>query len=110
MALGSTPRALSTSADAAFAWDPITRPLVNSAAALDDLPLIVLSVSDQPRKGDELTELQAALPALSTNSRQITVQGAYHEGLLAREEHARLVTESIIEVVEVVREGRRLTP
>ncbi len=109
MALGSSPRALSTSADAAFAWDPITRPLVNQSGALGDLPLVVLSVTEQPRKGAELTELQADLPALSSNSRHITIQGAYHEGLLAREEYARVVTESIVEVVQAVRERRSLT-
>jgi pimeloyl-ACP methyl ester carboxylesterase len=109
MAFGSTPRALSTSADAALAWDPITRPLVNEAGALGDLPLIVLSVTDQPRKGAELTELQAALPGLSSDSRHVIVKGAYHEGLLAREEHARVVTRSIVAVLEAVREERPLS-
>ena len=56
--------------------DPITRPLVNRAGALGDLPLIVLSVTDQPRKGAELTELQAALPGLSSDSRNVIVKGA----------------------------------
>ena len=103
MAFGSSPRALSTSADAAFAWDTITRPLVNAAPSLGDRPLIVLSVTEQPRKAAELTELQAALPGLSSNSRHVTVQGAYHEGLLSRDEHARIVTRSILDVVEAVR-------
>ncbi len=83
--------------------------MVNQSGALGDLPLVVLSVTEQPRKGAELTELQADLPALSSNSRHITIQGAYHEGLLAREEYARVVTESIVEVVQAVRERRSLT-
>jgi pimeloyl-ACP methyl ester carboxylesterase len=108
MAFARTPRALSTAGDAAMAWDARTRPLVNDAGGLGDRPLIVLSVTDQPRLGDKLTALQAELPALSSQSRHITVEGAYHEGLLARPEHARVVTESILRVVEATRAGRSL--
>jgi hypothetical protein len=60
--------------------------------------------------GDKLTELQAELPALSTQSQHVTVQGAYHEGLLAQRDHARVVTDSILRVVDAVRTGRTLTP
>ena len=109
MALASSPRALSVSGDAALAWDDRTRPLVNAAATLGDLPLIVLSVTEQPRLAEKLTELQAELPPLSSSSKHITVQGAYHEGLLSREPFARLVTESILEVVQAVRSGAPLS-
>jgi pimeloyl-ACP methyl ester carboxylesterase len=108
MAFGGTPRALSASGQAAMAWDEVTRPLVSGAGDLGDLPLIVLSVTDQPRKGKELTELQAELLGLSTNSRHLTVQGAYHEGLLANQAHAQIVTESITMVVQAVRTGTPL--
>lgn len=110
MALTRTPRALSTVGDVALAWDDRTRPLVNDAGGLDTLPLIVLSVTEQPRMGDKLTAMQAELPSLSSRSRHITVEGAYHEGLLARRDHARVVSESILQVVESARSGRRLTP
>ena len=110
MAFSRTPRALSASGQAAMAWDAVTRPLVNGAGDLGDLPLIVLSVTDQPRKGKELTELQADLAKLSTDSRHRIVEGAYHEGLLANQDHARIVTESIIEVVEAARTRTRLLP
>jgi hypothetical protein len=40
----------------------------------------------------------------------VTVQGAYHEGLLAQRDHARVVTDSILRVVDAVRTGRTLTP
>jgi pimeloyl-ACP methyl ester carboxylesterase len=110
MAFGRAPRALSTAADAALAWDDRTRPLVNNAPGLGDLPLIVLSVTEQPRMGDKLTAMQAELPGLSSQSRHITVQGAYHEGLLAQRDSARVVTESILRVVEAVRSGRPLAP
>ncbi len=110
MALARTPRALSTAGDTALAWDARTRPLVNGAGDLGDLPLIVLSVTEQPRMGDQLTALQAELPALSSQGRHITVDGAYHEGLLTRQDHARVVTESIHRVVEAARTGRPLAP
>ena len=110
MAFGRTPRALSTAGAAALAWDARTRPMVNAAPGLGDRPLVILSVTEQPRMGDKLTAMQAELPALSTQSRHITIEGAYHEGLLARPEHARIVTESILDVVQAVRSGEPLAP
>lgn len=110
IAFGRTPRALSTSGDAALAWDRRTRPMINAADGLGDRPLVVLSVTEQPRMGDKLTELQAELPGLSSQSRHITVEGAYHEGLLSQRKNAQVVTEAILEVVEAVRSGRPLQP
>ncbi len=110
MAFARTPRALSTVGDTAMVWDERTRPQINDAGGLGDRPLIVLSVTEQPRYGDKLTAMQAELPALSSQSRHITVEGAYHEGLLAQRDHARVVTESILRVVEGVRSGRPLAP
>lgn len=108
MALASAPRALSSAGDSLFVWDSISRPLVNDVSSLGDLPLIVLSVTDQPRMGAKLTELQAELPSLSTNSEHITVQGAYHEGLVSQEKYARVVTDAIRRVVEAARTGAPL--
>ena len=108
MAFASSPRALSVAGDALLVWDDISRPLVNNAGSLGDRPLVVLSVTEQPRMGEKLTELQAELPALSSNSQHITVQGAYHEGLLSQREYARFVTEAILQVVEVLRAGKPL--
>jgi pimeloyl-ACP methyl ester carboxylesterase len=105
MAFARSPRALSTAGDAALVWDAISRPLVNEAGGLDGTPLIVLSVTEQPRYGEQLTALQAELPALASQSRHITVEGAYHEGLLARQEHARIVTDAILRVVAAARSG-----
>jgi pimeloyl-ACP methyl ester carboxylesterase len=102
MALASSPRALSTAGDAALAWDDRSRPLIDAASSLGDLPLVVLSVTEQPRMGEKLTELQATLPSLSSQSRHITVEGAYHEGLLSQQEHARIVSDAILEVVAAV--------
>ena len=99
---------MTVAGDSLQVWVDISRPLVNYAGSLGDMPLVVLSVTKQPRRGEQLTELQAELPALSSNSQHITVQGAYHEGLLSQQEHACFVTEAIIEVVEALRAGKLL--
>ena len=108
MAFTSTPRALSTVGEVLSVWDSVSRPLVNSAGGLGDLPLIVLSVTEQPRMGENLTALQVELPALSSNSEHITVQGACHEGLVSRQEYARIVSASVQRVVDAVRTGAPL--
>jgi hypothetical protein len=59
---------------------------------------------------DKLTAMQAELPGLSSQDRHITVEGAYHEGLLVQRDRARVVTESILRIVEAVRSGRPLAP
>lgn len=101
-AFASTPRALATASSAALVWDAVSRPLVGGPGCLGDVPLVVLSVTDQPRRGPELTELQDRLARLSTTSEHVVVEGAYHEGLVARPEFARIVSQKIIEVVEAV--------
>ena len=68
-------------------------------ANLGDLPLVVLGVSDQPRGGETLTELQSELPALSANSARRVVKGATHEALVARRDHAMVVADAIRAVV-----------
>jgi hypothetical protein len=55
-----------------------------------------------------LTKLQNELPALSSNSKHITVQGARHENLVSQHEHARVVTDAILQVVEAARTGKAL--
>lgn len=104
-AFAMAPRSLATGGAAAMVWDGISRPFVNQAGDLGDRPLIVLSVTEQPRMGEKLTELQNELPALSTNTKHITVQGAYHEGLVAHQEHAQYVTAAILEVMTAVTTG-----
>ena len=94
MAFAPTPRALSTVGDALIAWDSTSRPQVNDAGGLGDLPLIVLSVTEQPLMAQKLTMLQDDLPRLSTNSQHITVDGATHEGLVSQPKFARVVTDS----------------
>lgn len=103
MAIASSPRSLSTGGAALLVWDDISRHIANDASDLGDLPLVVLSVTEQPLKGMELTGLQAELPTLSTNSEHITVQGANHEGLVSQQKHAHVVTEAILCVINRVR-------
>lgn len=73
---------------------------------LGDLPLMVISRGlgldhDWARYQDELA-------ALSTNSSHITVEGADHGGLVFNPEHARVVSQAIVQVLESVRSGERL--
>jgi pimeloyl-ACP methyl ester carboxylesterase len=81
-------------------WHERTRPRINQAQDLGNLPLVVLSVSEQPLYAQILTSLQAELASLSTNSVHRTVEGATHEGLVAEHEHALSVVEAIRQVME----------
>ena len=55
-----------------------------------------------------LTGLQAQLPALSSNSKHITVVGATHEALVSQQAYAQSVGSAIVEVIEAVRTGEPL--
>lgn len=103
MAFTPTPRALLTVGDTLIAWDSVSRVQVNATGDLGNMPLVVLSVTEQPLKGKQLTELQVELTRLSTNSQRIVVDGATHEGLVSQAQHARVVTEAILRVVEAAR-------
>jgi pimeloyl-ACP methyl ester carboxylesterase len=103
------PSALFSSSAAIGVWDDISRPLVNNAASLGDMALIVLDVTENRREvADKLAALQVKLTTLSTNSKHITVKGATHEGLVSRREYAASVTDAILQVVEAVRTGQPL--
>jgi pimeloyl-ACP methyl ester carboxylesterase len=97
-AFASTPRALATASAAGMAWDSVSRPLVDGAGGLADLPLAVLSVTDQPRKSEELIRLQDRLTRWSSNSRHIIVEGAYHEGLISQQKYAEHVVGAVLEL------------
>ena len=109
-ALLARPGPWAASADALAAWDWTTRPQINGARGLGALPLAVLSVTEQAHYAGVLTGLQAELPSLSSNSVHRTVQGATHEGLVSRREHALVVADAIRRVVEAARTGLPLTP
>jgi pimeloyl-ACP methyl ester carboxylesterase len=86
-------------------WDARTRPQINNARSLGALPLAVLSVTEQALYAETLTQLQAALPALSSNSMHLTVQGATHENLIARRENALIVVDTIRRIIESAQTG-----
>lgn len=107
-AFAMTPAALAVSSNALAVWDSITRSQINAAKSLGNMPLVVLSVTEQALYAEVLTKLQSELPALSSNSKHITVQGATHENLVSMQEFARVVTDGILQVVEAARTGREL--
>jgi hypothetical protein len=101
-------RSSATGADTVSVWDSMTRPRINGARSLGDLPLIVLSVTEQPLLGDTLKALQAELPTLSNNSVQSTISGATHEDLISNRTHAEAVAAAIRDVVAAARTGAHL--
>lgn len=76
---------------------------------LGDLPLIVLTQGDETAS-ESWKALQQELAGLSTDSLHITVDGATHASLAFDPEHARAVSEAVLNVVDVVRSGARLNP
>lgn len=104
----ATPRQWATGADGLIAWGDLSRDQINSARSRGDLPLFVLSVTEQDKYADVLTALQAELPKLSSNSVHLTVQGATHDGLVCRREHALVVADAIRQVVAAARSGQPL--
>lgn len=108
MAFCMLPASLGVSSDTLAVWDDLTRPQINAGQGYGSKPLIVLSVTEQAMYADVLTRLQNEMPALSTNSKHITVEGATHENLVSNETFARSVTNAILEVVSAVRSGQPL--
>jgi pimeloyl-ACP methyl ester carboxylesterase len=98
-----TPAGWLVGADGLRAWRDLSRQRVNAARSLGALPLVVLSVTEQNLYADVLTQLQAELPSLSSNSQHITVEGATHYTLVSMQEYAAVVSDAILRVVEAVR-------
>jgi pimeloyl-ACP methyl ester carboxylesterase len=85
----------------------VSREQLRAAAPLDDLPLAVLAVSEQPVGGELLTALQRQLSELTAHASFETVQGASHESLISDREHARVVAKTILSVVQAARDRDR---
>jgi hypothetical protein len=107
-AILAQPQSWSTGGDVLLLWNERTRPQINQARNLGDLPLAVLSVTEQALYADVLTGLQAELATLSSNSFHYTEPGATHESLVAERDHALIVVETIRRVLEAARTGRPL--
>jgi pimeloyl-ACP methyl ester carboxylesterase len=102
------PMAWKTSGDTIMIWNERVRPQINQASSLGDMPLAVISVTDQPFNGDILTQLQNELVTLSSNSLHYTEQGATHESLVADQGHAMTVAKIIRQVLESARTDQAL--
>ena len=89
------------------AWERTTRPALQHAASLDDLPLAVLGVGVQPMGAETLDALQEELPGLSSNSSRRVIAAATHESLIADRENAGRVANAILAVVDAA-DGRRV--
>jgi pimeloyl-ACP methyl ester carboxylesterase len=108
-AIIARPETWRNSGEVMLIWNERSRPQINQARSLGDLPLAVLSVTEQPNfVADLMTRLQNELPTLSRDSIHYTVEGATHEGLVAKREHAKVVAETIRQVLESASTGRPL--
>jgi pimeloyl-ACP methyl ester carboxylesterase len=107
-AILAQPQSWSTGGEVLLLWNERTRPQINQARNLGDLPLAVLSVTEQTLYADILTSLQAELVTLSSNSFHYTEVGATHESLVAEQDHALVVAETILRVLEAAESSRLL--
>jgi pimeloyl-ACP methyl ester carboxylesterase len=77
-----------------------------SLGSLGNLPLVVIT------RGTDLTDgwgdLQNQLAALSTDSIHITVEGATHASLIFDPQHAQVVSQAILQMVNAIQTGKRL--
>jgi len=87
------------------AWERTTRPALQHAASLEDLPLAVLGVGVQPLGAETLDALQEELPGLSSNSSRRVIAAATHESLIADRENATRVANAILAVADAA-DGR----
>ena len=99
------PQGWSVAADTLLAWNRLSRHHVNATGSLNDLPLAVISVTEQDKYAEVLTQLQSELATLSSNCRHVTVQGATHYTLVSEQAHAAVVTAAIRAVMAAVRTG-----
>lgn len=74
---------------------------------LGDLPLIVLTQGNETTSSSWI-KLQNELASLSTDSLHITVEGATHVSMAFNPEHARVVSDAILQLVDAVRSGKQL--
>ncbi len=87
----------------------VSRQQLSAAQPLGNLPLAVLTVSEQPRGGELLRALQTELAELTQDASFEVVQGASHESLVSDRENARVVAQTILAVVQAARDRERAT-
>ncbi|MEU8613122.1 alpha/beta fold hydrolase [Actinoplanes sp. NPDC048791] len=89
------PQGWAAGAEGLIAWARTSREQVDATRDLGDLPLVVLSVTEQNRYAEVLSRLQAELPALSSNSEHLTVAGASHYTLVSERTFAAIVADAV---------------
>jgi pimeloyl-ACP methyl ester carboxylesterase len=119
--LDSTRVAASNAAE--FGATPATDAQVRAAGTLGARPLVVLTATDHGYQGSAANSSvseqnqqmeqqwqawQRDLTTLSSNSVQQVVEGASHVSLQMNQEHAKLTSAAIIQVVDAVRTGQPL--
>ncbi len=85
---------------------------VGQLGGLGTLPLIVLSATEgsgSPEEARIKRETHAEMAAISSDSRQIVVEGATHTGLAVNPDHASTTSAAIRQLVDAVRMGRLLS-
>ena len=81
------------------AWQALWAPDAAHVMSLGDLPLTVITAGDVVRRDPAHGVLQRELAALSRNARHVVIDGATHQGLVMRPEHAARVAAEIINLV-----------
>lgn len=108
-AILNQPQSWATSSATLALWHEQTRPRINQARSLGNLPLFVRGVTEHPIFGNVLTSLQAELPALSSNSTRFIVEGATHKGLIAEQQNAQVIAAAIRQVLAAAESGQPLS-
>src|SRR5258706_2859828 len=81
---------------------------VHGLGSLGDLPLAVITRGEGISDG--WGDLQNELAGLSTNSIHVVVDGSTHTSLIFNPDHAHIVSEAILQVVNAVQTGQQLNP
>jgi pimeloyl-ACP methyl ester carboxylesterase len=87
---------------------PATMTEVRAAGSLGDLPLAVVSAGGHGQANPVWAEYQGELAALSTDSKQVAIEGAGHTTLWTDAEDARFSIRAILDIIEAVRSGQPL--
>ncbi len=101
----SSPRTFASQRDEIRAGPQVFRDAGN-LGSLNELPLIVITAGGNMLEG--WPGLQAELATLSSNSLHRTLDGATHMSVAFQPNHARQVSDLILQMVEAVRTGQRL--
>ena len=92
-----------------LALDPIGAGLPTGEGVLSDIPLRVLIArggaanSDQQRQVEDLAALREGMAAMSSDGQTIALEDASHVNIVTDQEHAAVVTDTIIDLLRQLR-------